>query len=790
MTSPARTETPREAAARIVAGLSVDDCIALVSGRDFWSTAEIPGIVPSIGLANGSNGLGKQAGDQDHIGLSDMVPATCFPPAAVLGSTWDPALVGEVGEAIARECRAQDVAVLLGPGLNMKRHARSGRNFEYYAEDPVQAGIMAAALIEGVQRTGVAVSAKHFALANQEAGRMIVDVVVDERTAREVYLRAFEIVVERGRPRTVMAAYHRINGTYCSDNAWLLDDVLRREWGFDGLVMSDWGGTSDRVAALRAGLDLEMPGNGGVYEPEIRAALASGTLDEAVLRTSATRVVELALGGDALRREPAQPVDLDAHHALARRAAVSGTVLLANDGLLPLGDTDGLALIGAYAESPRFQGGGSARVNATRIDSLREALGADLPFAAGYDPDSGEASAAQVAEAQALAAAAGRVVLVVGMPASFEAETLDRTTVRLPASMDDLVRAVCAANPRTVVVVMAGGSLELDWVDQPAALLFPYLGGQAVGSALADMLLGAAEPGGRLAESFPVRVADLPADANFPGGPRQVQYREGQWIGYRFHDAFGVAPLFAFGHGLGYTTWELGGLAVTGEGTALTAAVDVTNTGGRRGSTVVQVYLAGPDGSVVARPPKILAGFARVELDAGASARVEVPLEPRAFRVWDQAARRWVVEPGRYTVLAGTASTAIAGRAPVEVVSADTVTAGPRTTGPVATDAEFEAMLGRPIPPAEGPRPFRRNSTVNELEASRLGSLLAWVIRRQMGRMVPADDDGTMRALMDNVIVGLPLRGMAAMGGGMTPATLDRIIAALNGHWGRAIRGR
>lgn len=764
-------------AQQIVAGLTVDQCLSLVSGMDFWTTTPIDGAVPSVMMTDGPHGLRKQMGDTDHVGLNDSVPSTCFPVATVLASTWDLDLVREVGEALGTEARAEDVALLLGPGLNIKRHPRGGRNFEYFSEDPLLSGAMAAALVEGVQSRGVGACLKHYAANNQETMRMVVDVVVDERTLREVYLRGFEIAVERSAPAAVMTSYNRVNGVHASDSTHLLREILRDAWGFDGLVVSDWGGTNDRVLALEAGMDLEMPSSGGVYDDEVRAALAVGSLLESRLRESAARVVELALRGDALRDEKVH-ADLDAHHALARRAAVAGTVLLANDGLLPLTSTDGLVVIGAYADEPRYQGGGSSRVSPTRVDSLRSALPSTVAYARGYDPATGEATAADVAEAVVLAAGASAVVVVVGFPAGEEIEARDRPADRLPAPMQDLVRAVCAANPRTVVVVQNGGALELPWADAPAALVEAYLGGQASGSALADVLLGAVEPGGRLAESLPESIAALPSDADFPGLPRQVQYRETQWIGYRFHESYGVPARFPFGHGLGYTTWELGDLRVADDGASVT--VRVTNTGDRDGSTAVQVYVRAT-ASPVPRPAKELAGFARARAAAGESVEVVVPLEQRLFSVWDTASRRWVVDGGEYAVLAGFSSADIRATATLTIASDETVTPVASTAGPVATDQEFARLLGGRVPVAEEARPFTRISTISEVGTTVLGSVLARLVRREMQKMIPADDDGSNRDLFEGSIAGLPLRALAAMGGGaMSLATVDRIVAALN----------
>jgi beta-glucosidase len=780
-------EQVRSRAEEIVAGLSVDQCLSLVGGKDFWTTQPIDGVVPSVMMTDGPHGLRKQIGDTDHVGLNDSVPSTCFPVATVLASTWDLDLVREVGTALGVEAREEDVALLLGPGLNIKRHPRGGRNFEYVSEDPLLSGAVAAALVQGVQSQGVGACLKHYAVNNQETMRMVVDAVVDERTLREIYLRGFEIAVERSSPAAVMTSYNRVNGVHASDHAHLLRDILRDDWGFDGLVVSDWGGTNDRVLALEAGMDLEMPSSGGAYDDEVRAALADGSLPESRLRESAARVVELALRGDALRAEPTT-VDHAAHHALARRAAAAGTVLLTNDGILPLADADGLAVIGAYADDPRYQGGGSSRVSPTRVDSLRSSLPPETPYAPGYDPRTGQSTVAEVAEAVVLASRAEVVVLVVGFPAGDEIEARDRPADHLPDSMQDLVRAVCAANARTVVVVQNGGTLELPWADVPAALVEAYLGGQASGSALADVLFGTTEPGGRLAESLPVSIAALPSDANFPGEPRQVQYRETQWVGYRFHETYDVPARFAFGHGLGYTTWDLADLTVAADGAA--ATVRVTNTGQREGSTAVQVYVHA-ESSPVPRPAKELAGFVRVRAAAGETVEVTVPIERRLYSVWDTASGRWMVDGGDYSVLAGFSSADVRATATATIASSDVVTPVPATAGPVATEAEFARLLGHPVPAAEKTRPFSRISTISEVDSTVLGSVLARVVKREMEKMIPADDDGSNRDLFEGSTAGLPLRALAAMGGGaMSLATVDRIIAGLNRNWVKAVRGR
>jgi beta-glucosidase len=752
-------------------------------------------------LTDGPHGLRKQAGPADHVGLSDAVPATCFPTASALGSTWDPDLLAEVGRALGREARAHDVAVLLGPGLNLKRHPRGGRAFEYLAEDPYLTGVLAAGLIRGIQSDGVAACPKHFAANNQETQRMVVDTIVDERTLREMYLRGFEIAVAEGQPSTLMTAYNQVNGQYCSDHEVLVRDILRGEWGFDGLVVSDWGGTNDHVAGLRVGMDLEMPGGAAAFDPEIAEALAAGSLDRAALDRSATRIAELVLRWrEVVDSGPRPAADLHAHHALARRVAAAGSVLLTNDGLLPLSPTGAIAVVGAFAEQPRFQGGGSSKVNPTRVDSLLTTLTAqtrghaEVRYAPGYDADSGETTPELMARAAAVAREADVVILVVGLPARWETESLDRGHCRLPAGMDHLAEVVLDANPRTAVVLVNGGVLELPWAHRPAALLEAWLGGQAGGAAIADVLLGLAEPGGRLAESIAERVADLPASANFPGQPRQVEYRERFLVGYRFHDTAGVPAQFPFGHGLGYTQFEFGSIGVVPSGevpgtTELTVALDVTNTGPRPGSTVVQVYVRAC-ASVVPRPAKELAGFAKVHLEPGGATEVRIPLTRRSFTVWDVATHTWLVEPGEYEILAGASSTDIRGRVVVTIESPDTVTPVPATAGLVATDAEFAALLGGAIPVPRPVLPFTRTTTVAELSASRLGRGLAALMTAGARRRVPTEDLEES-AIVAATVAGLPLRAFVQMAGGpLGFAHLDRVLALLNGDLRSVIRPR
>lgn len=796
--SPDRTGSVDERAQALVAGLTLRQKIRLVSGKDFWRTEDLEGTVPAIMVADGPHGLRKQVGASDHVGLGGSVPATCFPVAAVLASTWDPELVEEVGRALGREAKAEDVAILLGPGLNLKRHPRGGRNFEYLSEDPLLSGRMAAALVRGIQAEGVGACAKHFAANNQETARMVVDTVVDERTLRETYLRGFEIVLAESSPAAVMTAYNQVNGEFCSDHAHLVGEVLRGEWGYDGLVVSDWGGTNDRVAGLAVGLDLEMPGGAHAFDAEIEAAVAAGRLPVASLDRAATRVLEAALRWQEVTGR-GTPADLDAHHALARRVAAAGTVLLTNDGILPLRPQGTLAVVGAFATQPRYQGAGSSQVTPTRLDSLWDVLTATLAeqapdvevrHAPGYDADTGATTDTLVGQATRLAAAADQVVLLVGMPGREEAEGRDRAGVRLPDGHERLVRAVLEVNPRTVVVLCHGGSVELDWADGPAALVEAYLGGQAGGAALVDVLLGAAEPGGRLAESVPVRVADLAADANFPGRPRQVEYRERSYIGYRFHDAWSVPARFPFGHGLSYTRFEHRAVEVSGIGTDLTVTVELANVGDRAGSEVVQVYVAGP-GRLLQRPLKELQGFAKVHAKPGETVRTRVRLYRRSFTVWDVASGRWVVEPGRHEVLVGSSSAHLYHRHTVDLESDDPPAPAARTVRPVADDEEYADLLGHPVPVPAPARPFTRTSPLADLGSSWAGRRLLRLVRQAMARRFADGGSAEREELLESVLAGLPVRALAQMGPGpVTFARLDRLLALLNGEPLRALARR
>lgn len=783
----------RSRAEEIVAGLTTEQKIALLSGKNFWFSKDLPGH-EGIMLTDGPHGLRKQAGSADHVGLADSVPATCFPPAVNLGSTWDPELVEEVGAALGREARAENVGVVLGPGLNLKRHPAGGRSFEYFSEDPFLSGKMAAALTRGIQAEGVGACLKHFAVNNQETARMRIDAVLDERTMRELYLTGFEIAVREGKPWTVMSSYNRVNGTHTGESHELQTAILRDEWGFAGLVMTDWLATYDRPAAIHAGVDLEMPGSQGAWDKVTASAVESGDLPETDLDQAATRVAELILRAHEERgTRDNGPADADAHHAIARRAAAAGMVLLTNDGILPLKPKGKIAIIGELARHPRYQGAGSSQVVPTKLDtfldSLTAAVGkrAEVTYARGYDVKTGHSYDHLLEQARDVAKDADAAIVVVGLPAMYESEGYDRSHLRLPPGHDRLVEAVVAANPRTIVVLANGAPVELPWADAPAAILEAYLGGQAAGSAIADVVLGEAEPGGRLAESFPASGDELPSSANWPGTPTQVEYREGLYVGYRFHDTAGVAARFPFGHGLSYTTFGYSGLKVTArkDGSGATVTVTVKNTGKRAGSEVVQVYVRDIESSLY-RPAKELRGFRKVHLAAGKSAKVEIDLDKRAFAVWDIGARAWVVERGDFEILVGSSSTAIHATATVTIPSPDRLTeaalkaaAGPASW--VATDEEFERALGHPIPTPAPLKPFHLDSTIGDLQQSVVGRLFVKQISKATAGTFGAEEDEHSAKIFEAMFKEMPVRGLAmASDGRLDIGKVRLIVGTLN----------
>jgi len=646
--------------------LTLEEKASLTSGADFWTTKAIERLgVPSIMVTDGPHGLRKQAGASDHLGIADSVPATCFPPAVGIGSSFDPELIERVGAAIGVEAAIEDVAVVLGPGINIKRSPLCGRNFEYFSEDPIVSGVLGAASVRGIQSQGVGTSLKHFAANNQEHDRMRSSSDVDPRPLREIYLRGFERVVKDAAPWTVMCSYNKLNGVWTSEDPWLLTSVLRDEWGFDGLVVSDWGAVNDRIAGIAAGLDLEMPASGGRTDAQLVAAVQAGELDEKVLDVAASRALQLVRRAGE-RPVVAGPLDVDAHHALAREAASRSIVLLKNEGgILPLAPSQKVAVIGAFATEPRFQGAGSSLINPTRVDAaldaLREVGGDAVSYAPGFAVKGGAIAASGRSaddlrdEAVAAASAAEVAVVFLGLPASQESEGFDREHIDLPAEQLAVLDAVVAANPNTVVVLSNGGVVALPFADRVPAIVETWLLGQAGGGAVADVLYGAVNPSGKLTETVPVRLEDNPSYGNFPGEFGHVRYGEGLLVGYRCYDAKDLQVTYPFGHGLSYTTFAYGDATASVRDGDIVVTLEVTNTGDRDGREIVQAYTSLP-GSLVQRAPRELKAFASVAVAAGETVAVELVIRREDLAYWDVRVDRFVVEGGEYVIEVGASS--------------------------------------------------------------------------------------------------------------------------------------
>ena len=772
----------------IITKLNLEQKCALLSGDTVFTTRGYKNAgVPSITLSDGPNGVRKQAGAADHLGLNPSVPATCFPTAATVACSWDPALGEEIGRAMGEEAAAQEVAVLLGPGLNTKRSPLCGRNFEYFSEDPYLSGKMAAAYVRGIQSEGISACPKHFAVNSQELRRMASDSVVDERTLRELYLTGFEIVVKEAHPKALMSSYNLINGIYANENAHLLQDILRGEWGFDGAVVTDWGGSNDHALGVKNGSTLEMPAPGGDAVRELLAAVRSGKITEADVDARLDELLTLVLDTHAAVERHSRSFDADAHHALARRAAGESVVLLKNDdALLPLAEGTQVAVIGDFAETPRYQGAGSSAVNSIKVDTFLDCLNDSglhsVGFAPGFDRQ-GKPDAAKQAEAVALAAKADAVLLCLGLDEIKESEGLDRADMKLADNQIELLQAVREANPNTVVIVNAGASLETPWLAHCKALVYGALGGQAGAGAMVDVLTGKINPGGKLAETWANAYDDTPARDHFAGPGRTVQYREGLYVGYRYYQTAGVPVAFPFGHGLSYTQFAYSDLHADAHSATLT----VTNTGDRAGAEIVQLYVAKPNAEIF-RPAQELKAFAKVQLAAGESKTVTLTLNDKAFRYWNTRTDSWEVEGGTYELRVGASSADIRLTAAVEVIGTDALNpyAGKALphyqSGKVQTvpDAEWETLLGRPIP--DDRVKIDRNMTLGELNHGR--SPLGWLVWAVMTALLNASYKKGKPDLNVLFQYNMPLRALAKMtNGAISMGMVDGIVMEVQGFW-------
>jgi len=741
----------------LVAKMTLEEKAAFCSGRDFWSTKpnDKAGI-PSVFMTDGPHGLRKAVGTD----FTNSVPATCFPTAAGLASSWNPELLSRMGVALGEECQANNVQFLLGPGVNMKRSPLGGRNFEYFSEDPVLAGKMAAALIKGVQSQGVGTSLKHFAANNQEFERLTNNSEVDERTLHEIYLPAFEIAVKEAQPWTVMCSYNKLNGTYASQNALLLDTILRQQWGFKGFVVSDWGAVNDRVPGVKAGLNLEMPGNGGVNDNAIIAAVKDGSLSVVRLDEVVTQTLALFLQTSAMHKEGAT-YDKDAHHALAREVSSECIVLLKNEDVLPLAKGKKIALIGGFAKNPRYQGAGSSQVNPTEVDNVYGLLG-NVAYASGYNTDA-TTNDKLIAEAQQTAKNSDVAIVFVGLPDSYESEGFDRTSIDMPAAFNQLVESVAKVQPNTVVVLMNGGAISMPWAGKVKGIIEAWLGGQAGSGAIADVLTGKVNPSGKLSESFAVRLEDTPAYLNFPGKNGNTLYGEGIFIGYRYYDKKKVKPLFPFGYGLSYTTFAYTGISAdktaVNDNDAVTVHVKVKNTGKVAGKEVVQLYVQDV-GSTVIRPEKELKHFAKVSLKPGEETTVDFVLEYRDYAYYNERVHDWQTNTGKYNILVGGSS-------------AD-----------LPLHQELDVTATHVLYP-----PLTRNSLLKDFADHPKGKAVYAKLLEGMGTMfgggerkeplTPAEEEAKkkMQAMMAAILNEMPVSKLVTMGGGkFTEEMLDAML--------------
>ena len=780
----------------LISQMTLKEKASLCSGKDFWHLKSIERLgLPEIMVCDGPHGLRKQNAENKKVGIGNSYPATCFPTAVTTACSWDRDLIYKMGQALAEECLQHGVSVLLGPGVNMKRSPLCGRNFEYFSEDPELAGEMGAAFIAGVQSKGIGTSLKHFAGNSQEMKRMTSNSIIDERALREIYLRAFEKAVKKSQPWTVMNAYNLLNGTYCSENDWLQNKVLRDEWGFKGAVVSDWGAVNDRVAGLNAGNDLEMPSSGGVNDAKIVEAVKCGVIDETTLDERVDKLIDIILKG-AANKKPGYKFDVKAHNLLSRQIAEQSMVLLKNDGnILPLKRVEGeyVAVIGAFADNPRYQGAGSSIINPTMIDSGRRAFNnspISVKFADGYDRSGKRKNEdAYITEACNLAKNASKAVVFIGLTDDYESEGFDRSTMKLPDGHNRLVEAVSRVNDNVIVVLEGGSPVEMPWADDVKAILNAYRGGQSVAPAIVDVLTGKANPCGKLAETYPICIKDTPTSFRYPDSKEDVQYRESIFIGYRYYDKVERNVRFPFGFGLSYTSFEYSDIKLKkknltkGEGAKVTFTIK--NTGDVAGSEIAQVYVAKPE-SKIFRAPKELKGFVKIHLEPGEEKKVTVELDDRAFAFWNTATEDWCVESGEYKILVGASSRDIRLEAAAKMKSEDDETivdlresAGVYFDGDPARAREddFKVIYGGEFKLAPE---ITSDSLNNSIERSKDKGLAKFIYNTVDLAMKPKGGVGS--SMITNTIMQTPIRNYVSMSNGLfTEDMADGLLKVFEG---------
>lgn len=785
--------------------LTLDDKAKLCSGSDFWHLHGIDHLdLPSIMVTDGPHGLRKQPEEADHIGLAGSVPATCFPTASGLAATWNIDLIKKVGVTLAKECRTEQVSVILGPGVNIKRHPLGGRNFEYFSEDPFLTGKLASGLIGGIQSEGIGTSIKHFAVNNHETGRMVVDAIVDERTLREIYLPGFEIPIKESQPWTVMCSYNKVDGTYLSENHRLLTEILRDEWGFDGLVMTDWGATNQRVEGVKAGLDLEMPASGSLNTDKIIKAVKRDELSNDELDACVTRLLALIIKSRRLLNDNHQH-SANEHHQVAKLAALEACVLLKNERKnLPLSTSDKVGVIGALAEDTRYQGSGSSQINPTHLDQPLEAislLNAGVEYEPGYKLI-GATPKSLIDDAIALAENMDKIILIVGLTRECESEGFDRVHLDLPEGQMALLEALSQFHHKITLVLQNGAPVVLPDVSMVPSILETYLGGQAGASAMADILFGVCNPSGKLAETFPRRLEDVPSHAWFPGTNRQSQYREGIWVGYRFFNTTGNPVAYPFGHGLSYTQFDYSNLVVVNTNELkpnhemkVSVIATIKNTGDRAGSEVVQLYVGQQDPSVH-RPTRELKAFCKVHLESGQEHEVALNLDFRSFARWDTLINDWVVEAGSYTIDIGASVEDIRLSHKLHLGGDKKLVDSDPLLRPYFepanldfNDDAFTALLGRSIPEPVPVRPFQFNSTLLEVEKNWLGRKLKQQVQKMMNAQFGEPSDHN-KMVIEAIVAEMPLRTMVLMSQGkLSPKLMARLIHVMNGDWLKALLG-
>lgn len=761
-----------EKAKEIVKRLSLDDKVKLISGKDFWKLESVEGL-PNIMVTDGPHGLRKQDGETDHAGLNESVKATCYPTAVGLASTWDNELIYQVGEHLGEECKTERVSVLLGPGANIKRHPLCGRNFEYFSEDPFLSGKIAASFINGVQSKGIGTSIKHYVANNQEAMRMAVDTLVDERSLREIYLKGFEIAVKESQPWTVMCSYNKVNGTYLSEHKRLLQDILKDEWGHEGIVVTDWGACNDRVDGLIAGQELEMPG-GNLRNREItKQAVLSGKISEELLNERVTRILDLILKSKETLDQNHTPYDKEKHHAFARKVAAETVVLLKNENnILPLNKNQSVALIGDFGKNPRYQGSGSSLINPVKIgnayDAFKNVLGDKLTYAQGYINEKDVHDEDLLQEAIKTAKEADIAFLMVGLTDTFESEGFDRTHLNIPNNHLKLIEEITKVNKNVIISLSNGSPITMPWKDNVSAIIEQYLGGQASGEALADIVFGEVNPSGKLAETFPNNLKEFPSNQNFPGRPRQVEYREGLYVGYRFYDKANVKPLYPFGYGLSYTTFEYSNITVEQKKDTLKVSYDITNTGKRTGKEISQVYI-NLNGSKVYRPEKVLKGYNKTEIKVGETKTIKITIPVTDLSIYQDGFK---VEEGTYHVLVGSSSQNIHLKQNIKIkgqtLKPDNQTVYHNINKDFApTQAQFEELYGKKIPDYPAVKPYTLNSVIGEVKGNFIGNRLHKMILKGVSEMFDAEGTDEKLALMAEAMINdLPLRNLIMFSGG------------------------